>query len=86
MVHTIPAHAKYRPGYTPVQPRMEHNSSGLGPGRSLSDLSIYSIFGPAKMIQRPIYPVGESDHIDISMVQFKENICGFRNYRQFINC
>ena len=38
---------------------------------------VLSIVGPVRMILRLRYPVAESDHIDISMVQFKENIWGF---------
>ena len=33
---------------------------------------------PATMVQRPIYPVVGYNHLDISMVQCKENIYGFR--------
>ena len=66
MVHTRPAHAQSRLECTPAQAQDQAGLFQIYP-------QVPSTVGPAKMVERPIYPVVESDHLDISMVQFKVN-------------
>ena len=69
-VHTLPAHAQSRLECTLAQDQV---------GLFQIHPYIPSTVGPAKMVQRPRYPVVESDHLAISMVQFKVNTWGFKN-------
>ena len=54
-----------RPGW--CAPAHAQDQAGLFQSYSL----VLSTLGSAKMVQRARYPAGESDHIDISMVQIK---------------